>query len=49
MPTHKVKGGYKYGTHGKVYPTKAEADAQGRAIEASKHMKGRGIKAKKKK
>ena len=39
MPTRKVKGGYKYGTEGKVYPTKAEADKQGRAIQASKHKK----------
>lgn len=35
MPVHKVKGGYKYGTKGKVYPTKAQAERQGRAIKAS--------------
>lgn len=35
MPTHKVKGGYKWGKSGKVYPTKKQADAQGRAIYAN--------------
>lgn len=35
MPVHKVKGGYKYGEKGKVYPTKAQAERQGRAIKAS--------------
>lgn len=35
MPTHKVKGGYQWGKHGKVYPTKAQADRQGRAIYAN--------------
>jgi hypothetical protein len=36
MPTRKTKGGYKYGSRGKTYPTKAQADRQGRAIQASK-------------
>lgn len=36
MPTRKVKGGYKYGRTGKVYKSKAAADRQGRAIQASK-------------
>ena len=35
MPTHKVKGGYRWGKHGKIYPTKAKADKQGQAIYAS--------------
>ena len=35
MPTHKVKGGYKWGKSGKVYPTKAQADKQGQAIYAN--------------
>ncbi len=35
MPTKKVAGGYRYGTKGKVYKTKALADRQGRAIKAS--------------
>lgn len=36
MPVQKVKGGYRWGTKGKVYPTKKEAEKQSRAIEASK-------------
>lgn len=35
MPVQKVPGGYKWGSTGKVYPTKAQAEAQGRAIHAS--------------
>lgn len=35
MPTHKVKGGYQWGKHGKVYTTKKQADKQGKAIYAS--------------
>lgn len=35
MPVKRCKGGYKYGTSGKVYKTKAEAERQGRAIKAS--------------
>jgi hypothetical protein len=41
MPTRKVPGGYQYGTSGKVYKTKAAADRQGRAIQASKHASGK--------
>lgn len=37
MPVHKVKGGYQYGSKGKVYKTKAEAEKQGRAIKASQN------------
>ena len=40
MPTRKVKGGYRYGKRGKVYPTKAQADRQGRAIRASRRRRG---------
>ena len=36
MPVKKVKGGYKYGTKGKTYPTKKQAAKQGRAIQANK-------------
>lgn len=36
MPTRKVPGGYQWGTSGTVYRSKAKADRQGRAIEASK-------------
>ena len=35
MPVHKVKEGYQFGAHGKVYPTKAQAEKQARAIYAS--------------
>jgi len=35
MPVHKVKGGYKWGQSGKVYPTKQQAEKQARAIYAS--------------
>jgi len=42
MPVRKVKGGYKWGTTGKVYPTKEQAERQGKAAYAS------GYKSKKK-
>lgn len=35
----KVKGGYRWGRSGKVYPTKAAAERQGRAIRASGYKK----------
>lgn len=35
MPVIKVPGGYRFGKTGKVYPTKAQAEAQARAIYAS--------------
>lgn len=35
MPVKKVKGGWKWGTTGKVYPTKAQAEKQGRAVRAA--------------
>jgi hypothetical protein len=35
MPVQKVPGGYRWGQSGKVYPTKEQAEAQGRAILAS--------------
>ena len=40
MPIHKAKGprggsGFQYGTHGKVYPTKAQAVKQMVAIKIS--------------
>ena len=41
MPVRKVKGGYKYGTTGKVYKTKAKAARQGRAIKASQNRRGK--------
>ena len=39
MPIKKVKGGYKFGTSGKTYPTKKQAAAQARAIYASGYKK----------
>lgn len=35
MPTRKVAGGYKWGSKGRVYKTKAKADRQGRAVKAA--------------
>lgn len=43
MPVRKVKNGYKWGKSGKVYKTKKQAEAQGRAAYAS------GYKGKRKK
>lgn len=39
MPVRKVKGGYKCGKTGKVYPSKKDADKQCKAIAASKHRR----------
>ena len=35
MPVKKVKGGYKFGSSGKVYPTRAGAERQQRAAYAN--------------
>jgi hypothetical protein len=35
MPVNRVPGGYRWGSRGKVYPTRAQAEAQGRAAYAS--------------
>ena len=35
MPVRKVNGGYRWGQTGKVYPTRDQAERQGRAVEAS--------------
>jgi hypothetical protein len=40
MPVHKVDGGWQWGSHGKVYKTKKEAEAQGKAAHANGY-KGR--------
>ena len=50
MPIHAAKGprggkGFQYGTHGKVYPTRAQAVRQAQAIKASQ---AKAIKGKKK-
>jgi hypothetical protein len=39
MPVVKVKGGYRWGSKGKVYTTKAEATKQGQAAYASGYGK----------
>lgn len=39
MPVKKVKGGYKWGSKGKVYKSKKKAEAQGRAAYASGYKK----------
>lgn len=45
MPVKKVKGGYKWGSSGKVYKTKDAAEKQGRAIYANGYKgKGKGKK-----
>lgn len=41
MPVKKVSGGYRYGTTGKAYRSKAKAVAQGRAIKASQARRKR--------
>ena len=48
MPVRKVKGGYQWGNSGKVYPTKDQAERQGKAAYASGY-KGRGKKGRSKK
>lgn len=45
MPVRKVKGGgYRYGTTGKVYRSKAKAEKQGLAIRLSQMRKGKRVK-----
>lgn len=34
MPVHKVAGGFKWGSHGKVYKTRAGAEKQAKAAYA---------------
>ena len=41
MPVRKVKGGYRWGKSGKVYPTRAQAARQGNAIRASGYKKSK--------
>jgi hypothetical protein len=41
MPVRKVRGGYRWGTRGKVYKTKAGAQRQARAAYANGY-KGKG-------
>ena len=48
MPVRRVRGGYRWGNSGKVYPTKAQAERQGKAAYASGY-KGRGKKGRSRK
>ena len=45
MPVRKVKGGYKWGSKGKVYPTKKQAHKQEAAAYANGY-RGKGNKKK---
>lgn len=47
MPVRKVEGGYKWGSSGKVYPTRAQAARQGAAAYSAGY-KGESTMAKKK-
>lgn len=46
MPVKKTKGGYKYGESGKTYPTREQAEKQGRAIRASQARRKHGSRNK---
>lgn len=50
MPIRKVKGGYQWGEHGKVYPTREGAERQAAAVYASgwteKPKKNKTVKGK---
>ena len=39
MPIRKDKGGYKWGSSGKVYPTRKQAEEQAKAAYASGYKK----------
>ncbi len=41
MPVVKVRGGYRWGSSGKIYKTREEAERQGRAIRARRARSGR--------
>ena len=49
MPVYKVKGGYRWGKTGKIYKTRREAEAQGRAIRARLSKGGKATKKYKRK
>jgi hypothetical protein len=42
VPVRKVAGGYKWGSKGKVYKSKAAAERQGRAAYANGYRKKKG-------
>jgi hypothetical protein len=39
MPVRKVKGGYRWGSTGKIYSSKSKAIKQGQAIKANQNKK----------
>ena len=41
MPVHRVKGGYKWGSRGHTYKTKAGAQRQARAAYAHGYREGK--------
>ena len=41
MPVHKVRGGFRYGSKGKVYNSRAKARKQGVAIILSQKRRGK--------
>lgn len=41
MPVRKVKGGYRYGSKGKIYKSKKKAIKQGQAIAISKRKRNK--------
>jgi len=45
VPVRKVKGGYRWGRHGKIYRSKIKARKQGIAIILSQQRSGRRGKA----
>ena len=49
MPVHKVAGGWKFGTAGKVYRTRRQAETQMEAIYAAGYKEQFGNKETKKK
>ena len=44
MPVRKVKGGFRFGTKGKIFRKRADAARQGRAIKASQARRGKKVK-----
>lgn len=44
MPVRRVNGGYRYGSAGKIYPTRAGAERQGAAIRYSQARAGKKAK-----
>jgi len=41
MPVRAVKGGFRWAEHGKVYPTREQAERQGRAARAAGYREPR--------